>query len=261
MANRVTDYMQKHNTKFIKPATPTKVEKVEGKLKVTWKSGDTPVEGSDLFDTVLLAVGRKADTDQLGLDKAGVVYDPITGKIPVVHEQTNVPHIYALGDVIKGNLELTPVAIKAGRFLARRLYKGSNIYMDYVNVPTTVFTPLEYSSVGLTEEQAITHFGDENVEIYHTHYKPLEWTVAEREDNACYIKVIVNLKDSERILGIHILGPESGEIIQGFALAIRCGATKEKLDTTVGIHPTSAEELFTLNITKRSGENPLKKGC
>jgi len=260
MADRVTKYMANHGTKFIKPATPTKIEKIEGKLKVTWVNADG-AEGFDFFNTVLLAVGRKADTDKLGLDKIGVIFDKITGKIPVVNEQTNIPHIFAIGDVIKGNLELTPVAIKAGRLLARRLFRNHTLQMDYVNIPTTVFTPLEYSCVGLTEEQALAQYGEENLEVYHIHYKPLEWTVAEREENACYVKVLCSIKENERIVGIHIIGPNSGEMIQGFALAVKIGATKAQLDSTVGIHPTTAEELFTLNVTKRSGETPEKTGC
>jgi len=260
MATRVTDYMQEHGTKFIRPAVPVKVEKIEGKLKVTWKN-ESNIESAEFFDTVLLAVGRKADTAVLNLEKAGVIYDKVTGKIPVVDEQTNVPNIFAIGDVITGNLELTPVAIKAGRLLARRLFTGAKNVMDYKTIPTTVFTPLEYSSVGLTEENAIATYGEENIEIYHVYYQPLEWVLAERENNACYAKVICNKKDNERILGIHVLGPSTGEVIQGFALALKCGATKEVLDSTVGIHPTTAEELLTLNITKRSGETPLKKGC
>jgi len=261
MADRVTKYMADHKTKFIKPATPTKIEKLEErKFKVTWQFADGS-EGSDEFNTVVLAVGRKADTDKLGLEKAGVVFDKNSGKIPVVNEQTSIPNIYAIGDVIKGNLELTPVAIKAGRLLARRLFLGHTLQMDYAHVPTTVFTPLEYSSVGVTEEQALAQYGEDNIEVYHIHYKPLEWTVADREVNACYVKVICNIKDNEKVLGVHIVGPSTGEIIQGFALAVKIGVTKSQLDSTIGIHPTTAEELFTLNVTKRSGETPEKTGC
>jgi len=238
------------------------MDQMEEFLKVTWVDQQSKQESSGEFNTVVLAVGRRADTEKLGLDKAGVRFDESTGKIPVdKYERTNIRHIYAIGDVVKGNLELTPVAIKSGRLLARRLYTKGKILMDYKTVPTTVFTPLEYSAVGYTEEDAIQKFGKDNVEVYHTFYKPLEWTVAEREDNVCYVKLLCNLADNERVLGVHILGPNSGEMVQGLATAIKCGATKEMIDQTVGIHPTTAEEIFQLTVTKRSGLAPIKKGC
>jgi len=133
--------------------------------------------------------------------------------------------------------------------------------MDYSNVATTVFTPLEYGSCGLSEEKAITAFGQESIEVYHSYYTPLEFTVAERGSNVCYCKVICNKKENERVVGIHILGPNAGEVVQGFALGIKLGATKQQLDATVGIHPTTAEELLSLNITKSSGLPAKKTGC
>jgi thioredoxin reductase (NADPH) len=114
---------------------------------------------------VLLATGRKPETKALGLDLAGVAIDEHTGKIPVVNEQTNVSHIYAIGDIVYGKPELTPVAIKAGKLLARRLFGGKNTLMDYDKVPTTVFTPLEYSFCGITEDEALSKYGTDNVEV------------------------------------------------------------------------------------------------
>lgn len=262
-AEKIATYMQEHGTKIIRPAVPTKIEKDQttGKLTVHWKT-DKGETGSDVFDTVLFAVGRKADTEKLGLEKAGVKYDKEDGKIPVDDkEATNVPHIFAIGDVIKGQLELTPVAIKAGRLLANRLYGNSKLLMDYINVPTTVFTPLEYGAVGYSEDAAIAKFGEANIEVYHTYYKPLEWTVSHREDNVCFIKVIVDKKNNEKILGMHCLGINSGEVIQGWTLGIKAGATKALLDSVVGIHPTSAEEFTTMTITKSSGVSAAKTGC
>lgn len=261
VAEAIGKYMQKHGTKIIRPAVPTSVEKLEsGKLKVRWNH-DTEGESSDEFDTVLFAVGRDAETKAIGLDKAGVETDPETGKIPAINERTNVPHIYAIGDILKDRLELTPVAIKAGRLLARRLYNGETTTMDYTNVPTTIFTPIEYGCCGLPEEAAIKLYGEDNIEVYHTYYRPLEWTVASRPDNACYAKIITNKNDNERVIGFHVLGIHAGEITQGFGAAIKAGITKAILDETVGIHPTSAEEFTTLSITKRSGISPEKHGC
>merc|ERR1712118_165678 len=120
----------------------------------------------------------------MGLDKAGVTVNP-NGKITTLNEQTNVPHIYAIGDVIDGGkldppsaeTELTPVAIQAGKLLASRLYDGKTETMDYSKVATTVYTPLEYGACGLPEEVAIEKYGAANIEVFHSYYKPLEWTV------------------------------------------------------------------------------------
>jgi thioredoxin reductase (NADPH) len=181
-----------------------------------------------------------------------------------------VPHIYALGDIIDGEAldppsaltELTPVAIQAGRLLASRLFvDGFEGKMDYGLVPTTVYTPIEYGSCGLAEEDAIAKLGEKNVEVYHSYFKPLEWTVPHRGDNACYAKIICDLTDSERVIGLHVCGPNAGEMTQGFAVAMRCGATKADFTNTVGIHPTTAEEFTILSVSKRSGDSAEKAGC
>ena len=137
--------------------------------------------------------------------------------------------------------------------LARRLYGGSKAAMDYDLVPTAVFSPLEYGCVGLSEEDAIAQYGEDSIDVYHQQFKPLELTLPGRGDNASYVKVLVNNKDSERILGMHYLGWNAGEVIQGFGIALKLKATKADLDGLVGIHPTSAEIFTTLSITKRSG--------
>lgn len=123
----------------------------------------------------MFAVGRYAITKGLSLENAGVVCEK-NGKFKVNdQEQTNVPNIYAVGDVIYGQLELTPVAIKAGLLLSKRLFAGQTEKMDYVNVPTTVFTPIEYGCCGLSEVDAIQKYGNENISTYHTTFQPLEW--------------------------------------------------------------------------------------
>lgn len=153
------------------------------------------------------------------------------------------------------------MAIQAGRLLAQRLYGGSTVKCDYDNVPTTVFTPLEYGCCGLSEEKAVEKFGEENIEVYHSFFWPLEWTVPSRDNNKCYAKVICNLKDNERVVGFHVLGPNAGEVTQGFAAALKCGLTKQQLDSTIGIHPVCAEIFTTLSVTKRSGGDILQSGC
>lgn len=134
--------------------------------------------------------------------------------------------------------------------------------MDYVNVCTTVFTPLEYSCVGLSEEDAIDKFGTENIEVYHSEFLPLEWSISfGRSENLAYTKVIAEKAAPQRVLGIHYLGPQAGEVMQGYGAAIKCGLTFEKLKDTVGIHPTASEEIVTLRVTKSSGEDAAAGGC
>ncbi|XP_033944951.1 thioredoxin reductase 3 [Pseudochaenichthys georgianus] len=266
MANRAGEHMEEHGVKFLRKYVPIKVEELEagspGRLKVTAKSteSDEVIEGE--YNTVLIAVGRDACTDKIGLDKTGVKVNPKTGKVPVSdEEQTNVPHIYAIGDILEGKWELTPVAIQAGRLLARRLYGGGKLKCDYINVPTTVFTPLEYGCCGLSEDRAIELYGQENLEVFHSLFWPLEFTVPNRDNNKCYAKIICNKLDNDRVIGFHYLGPNAGEVTQGFGTAMKCGATKEQLDNTIGIHPTCAEIFTTLEVTKSSGGEITGTGC
>nr|KAF6373521.1 EP300 interacting inhibitor of differentiation 3 [Pipistrellus kuhlii] len=266
MANKIGEHMEEHGVKFIKQFVPIKIEQIEagtpGLLKVVAQStnSDQTIEGE--YNTVLLAIGRDACTRNIGLETVGVKINEKNGKIPVTdEEQTNVPYIYAIGDVLEGKPELTPVAIQAGRLLAQRLYAGSTVKCDYENVPTTVFTPLEYGACGLSEEKAVEKFGEENIEVYHSYFWPLEWTVPSRDSNKCYAKIVCNMKDSERVVGFHILGPNAGEVTQGFAAALKCGLTKQQLDSTIGIHPVCAEIFTTLSVTKRSGASILQAGC
>eukprot|EP00735_Rhodelphis_limneticus_P002770 TRINITY_DN1377_c0_g1::TRINITY_DN1377_c0_g1_i1::g.20115::m.20115 TRINITY_DN1377_c0_g1::TRINITY_DN1377_c0_g1_i1::g.20115 ORF type:complete len:539 (-),score=128.16,sp/B9A1H3/TRXR1_EMIHU/62.55/0.0,Pyr_redox_2/PF07992.9/1.3e-35,Pyr_redox_dim/PF02852.17/3.3e-31,Pyr_redox/PF00070.22/5.2,Pyr_redox/PF00070.22/1.3e-12,Pyr_redox_3/PF13738.1/1.2e-08,FAD_binding_2/PF00890.19/9.2e-06,FAD_binding_2/PF00890.19/4.5e+02,FAD_binding_2/PF00890.19/1.5e+02,K_oxygenase/PF13434.1/0.0039,K_oxygenase/PF13434.1/98,GIDA/ len=261
MAIMAGDYMEKHGVRFLRPCSPTKFEKLpNGRVNVEFINADTKEVGYEEFDTVMLAIGRDACTTEIGIDKIGVALSH-SGKVLVKNEQTNVTNVFAIGDIVEGGLELTPVAIQAGRLLARRLYAGSKAFMDYDKVPTTVFTPLEYGACGLSEERAIELYGRDNIEVYHSYLKPLEWTVAGHEVNACYCKLICNKADQERVLGLHILGPHAGEVTQGFAVAIKMGATKQNFDDTIGIHPTVAEEFTTLSITKSSNVDATKTGC
>uniref|UniRef100_A0A8C3AA57 thioredoxin-disulfide reductase (NADPH) n=1 Tax=Cyclopterus lumpus TaxID=8103 RepID=A0A8C3AA57_CYCLU len=243
MANRAGEHMEEHGVKFLRKYVPVKVEELEagtpGRLKVTAKSTESDEIFEGEYNTVLIAVGRDACTDKVGLDKIGVKVNPKNGKIPVNdEEQTNVPHVYAIGDILEGKWELTPVAIQAGKLLARRLYKGATLKCDYINVPTTVFTPMEYGSCGLSEEKATELYGQDNLEVYHSLFWPLEFTVPGRDNNRCYGKIICNKLDNDRVIGFHYLGPNAGEVTQGFGVAMKCGATKEQLDGTIGIHPT-----------------------
>ncbi|RMX38762.1 hypothetical protein pdam_00018521, partial [Pocillopora damicornis] len=246
MAELIGNDMISHGIKVKRPSIPTKIELIEEgtprKLRVYYKHLDSGEEGSVECNTVMFAIGRDPCTQGIGLENVGVKLNPKNGKVIAGdNEQTSVPNIFGVGDIMDGKLELTPVAIQAGRLLARRLYGGQNELCDYVNVATTVFTPLEYGCIGLSEEDAIARFGEENVEVYHTNYQPLEYTVAKRDVSGCYAKLVCNKSDNERVVGFHVLGPNAGEVTQGYAVAIKLGATKKDFDRTIGIHPTVSE--------------------
>ncbi|EOA97359.1 Thioredoxin reductase 3, partial [Anas platyrhynchos] len=267
MAEKIGAHMETHGVTFIRNLQIfIQVEKLEdgtpGRLKVTAQFTEGPETFVGEYNTVLIAIGRDACTRNIGLETIGVKINEKNGKIPVnEEEQTNVPYVYAIGDILEGKLELTPVAIQAGKLLARRLYGGSSTKCDYINVPTTVFTPLEYGSCGLAEEKAIEKYGKQNLEVYHSLFWPLEWTVPGRDNNTCYAKIICAKHDNNRVVGFHVLGPNAGEVTQGFAAAIKCGLTKELLDETIGIHPTCAEVFTTMDITKSSGQDITQRGC
>ncbi len=196
-----------------------------------------------VFDRVLWAVGRNPNTAGLALDEPGVACDERGAVQTDRLQNTSVAGIYAVGDVT-GRAELTPVAIAAGRRLADRLFGGQpERHLDYDCIPTVVFSHPPIGTVGLTEPQARERHGDA-VRVYTSQFKPMYNQLTAREGRAA-IKLIVSGPD-ERIIGCHVIGPGSDEMLQGFAVAIRMGATKRDFDDTVAIHPTAAEELVTL---------------
>jgi glutathione reductase (NADPH) len=195
------------------------------------------------FDTVLWAVGREPVTADLGLAAAGVATDA-AGFIPTDRYQvTNVPHIYAVGDVT-GREALTPVAIAAGRRLCDRVFGGkAGRHLDYRNIPTVVFSHPTIGTCGLSEADARQQFGDA-VEVYTSTFVPLYYGVMSHKPKMRMKLVVVG--EDERVVGCHVIGPGADEMLQGFAVAIRMGARKADLDDTVAIHPTAAEELVTM---------------
>ncbi|KAM7346437.1 thioredoxin reductase 1 isoform 3-T3 [Cochliomyia hominivorax] len=261
MANIVADSMVERGIPFLHKTIPKSVEKTpEGRLLVKYINTETQEEGSGVYDTVLWAIGRKGLVDDLNLAAAGV---EIKNDKVVVNEaeQTNVPNIYAIGDILHGRPELTPVAIHAGRLLARRLFGKSKQIMDYTDVATTVFSPLEYGCVGMAEEDAIKKFGEDNIEVFHGFYKPTEFFIPQKSVRYCYVKAVAERSGDQKVLGLHYVGPSAGEVIQGFAAAVKAGLTMKILLNTVGIHPTTAEEFTRLAITKRSGLDPTPASC
>ena len=194
-------------------------------------------------DCVIWAIGRAPNSGNLDLDKAGVETDD-AGFIPTDEwQQTNVEHIFALGDVT-GRAALTPVAIAAGRRLADRLYGGmSDRRLDYELIPTVIFSHPPIGTVGMTETEARTAFG-EDVKVYSSGFTPMYYALSEHKQRS--VMKLITAGEKERVVGCHVIGEGADEMLQGFAVAIRMGATKADLDDTVAIHPTNAEELVTM---------------
>ncbi|NNF67874.1 MAG: glutathione-disulfide reductase [Gammaproteobacteria bacterium] len=211
----------------------------DGHIAVTGPNG--AAMGS--FNEVLWAVGRDPNVQKLNLAAAGVATKDNGVVICDDMQNTNVDGVYAIGD-ITGRAELTPVAIAAGRRLADRVIGGDHERkLDYDCIPTVVFSHPTIGTVGLTEPQAIEKYGDE-ARVYQTRYKPMYDQLTERNTHAAAKLVVVG--EDERIVGCHAIGPGADEMLQGFAVAMKMGATKRDFDDTVAIHPTSAEELVTL---------------
>ncbi|KAA3645220.1 MAG: glutathione-disulfide reductase [Proteobacteria bacterium] len=192
-------------------------------------------------DCVFFATGRQPNIQGLNLDKIGVNTDD-SGRIRVDSQQaTNISHIYAVGDVSNAD-QLTPVAIKEGHLLVDRLFKGSDRLMEYDNIPSTVFSMPEIGRCGLTEAEACEQYNQ--VKSYISQFRAMKYAMSEVQEKTL-MKIIV-CEESDRVLGIHVVGTDAGEIIQGFAVAMKQGLTRDQLHKTIGIHPTSAEELVIL---------------
>tara|TARA_R100001509_G_scaffold35582_1_gene18851 strand:+ start:463 stop:1899 length:1437 start_codon:yes stop_codon:yes gene_type:complete len=199
-------------------------------------------DGSTLeVDAVLYATGRKPNLEGLGLEHVNVALSEF-GTIEVdQHYRTSEPSVFALGDVT-GGMELTPVALAEGMAFARREFGGQEAEVDYDFIPTAVFSQPNIGTVGFTEEQARAHFG--HIRLFKSTFRPMKHTISGRSEQSL-MKLIVD-KASDRVVGLHMVGPDAGEILQGFAVAMRAGATKAMFDSTIGIHPTAAEELVTM---------------
>ncbi|WP_119678175.1 glutathione-disulfide reductase [Indioceanicola profundi] len=193
-------------------------------------------------DAVIYAIGRVPMSRGLGLEEAGVEMDK-GGAIKVNDQyQTSVPHIYALGDVTN-RVNLTPVALAEGHVLADRLFGGREERdVNYDNIPTAVFSIPPVATCGLTEEEARARFG--NVDVYRSNFKPMRHTLSGR-DQRTMMKLVVE-RESQRVVGVHMVGADTPEMIQGIAVAMNAGATKQVFDRTIGLHPTAAEEFVTM---------------
>ena len=195
------------------------------------------------FDAIVWAVGRAPNTEALELEAAGVEHDGY-GFVPTDEcQKTNVDHIFALGDVT-GRAALTPVAIAAGRRLADRLFGGmQDRHLDYDLIPTVIFSHPPIGTVGMTEAKARAEYGDD-IKIYESRFNPMMYAFSNEKVQTAM--KLVTAGSDEKIVGCHIIGDGADEMMQGFAVAIKMGATKKQFDDTVAIHPTSAEELVTM---------------
>jgi glutathione reductase (NADPH) len=208
----------------------------EGRLRITLLDGN-----SLTADTVLYATGRDPNTKGLGLDEAGVVLAPNGAVIVDANYRSNVESIYAVGDVID-RVHLTPVALAEAMALVDHLFGEGKRAVDYDLIPTAVFTNPSVGTIGLTEAEARARFGA--VRIFRSDFKALKHTLSGNTERML-MKLIVEAK-SDRVVGLHMVGADAGETIQGFAVAMKAGATKAQFDSTIGIHPTAAEEFVTM---------------
>ena len=192
-------------------------------------------------DCVLYAIGRKPITAGLGLEQAGVKLDSAGAVIVDDNYRSSVPSIYAIGDVTN-RVNLTPVALAEGHALADTLFGNRPRGVSYDNIPTAVFSSPPVATVGLTEEQARARYP--GVDIYRSSFKPLKHTLSGR-DRRTLMKLVVD-RASDRVVGCHMVGEDTAEMIQGVAVAMNAGATKAIFDRTIGLHPTAAEEFVTM---------------
>lgn len=236
----LVEVMNSEGPKLHTHSTPKQVIKnADGSLTLELTNGETYT-----VDCLIWAIGREPATDKLNLDAVGIKTDA-RGYIPVdKFQNTNVEGVYAVGDNT-GKVELTPVAVAAGRRLSERLFNNKpNEHLDYTNIPTVVFSHPPIGTVGLTEPQAREQYGDDNVKIYKSGFTAMYTAVTEHRQ-PCRMKLVC-VGPEEKIVGLHGIGFGMDEMLQGFAVAVKMGATKQDFDNTVAIHPTASEEFVTM---------------
>ena len=234
--NTLTDEMMKKGIKILPETLPVKIEKMANGFKVHLSNH----EAIDA-DQVLYATGRAPNTSGLGLAEAGVQLDE-NGAIKVDEwNQSNVDGIYAIGDVTN-RINLTPVAISEGRAFSETLYNNNPIKTDYVDVPSAVFSQPPIGSVGLSEHEAKESYKD--IDVYLSSFRPMKYTMTNNTERGLQ-KLIVD-RETQRVVGAHMIGVDAPEVIQGIGIAVKMKATKADFDATIGIHPTAAEEFVTM---------------
>lgn len=216
------------------------VKNADNSLTLTLENGEQYE-----VDTLIWAIGRKPSTDKIGLEHTDVTLNDKGYVVVDAQQNTTAKGIYCVGDIIEGGVELTPVAVKAGRLLSERLFNGmTEAKMDYSLIPTVVFSHPAIGTMGLTEPEAIAQFGEANVKVYTSSFTSM-YTAVTAHRQACKMKLIC-AGDNEKVVGIHGIGYGMDEILQGFGVAMKMGATKADFDAVVAIHPTGAEEFVTM---------------
>jgi len=240
VSSTLTEQIQEEGIKLHNRTQITSIEKNEdGSLKLTTDGAELPE-----VDAVIYAIGRSPLTQNLGLKEAGVELDARGYIVTDEYQNTSVPGIYAVGDNT-GRAQLTPVAVAAGRRLSERLFNNKpNEKLDYTDIPTVVFSHPAIGTVGLTETEARKEFGDDEVKVYTSSFTAM-YTAITAHRQPTKMKLVC-AGENEKVVGIHIIGLGADEMLQGFAVAMKMGATKADFDNTVAIHPTSAEELVTM---------------
>lgn len=223
--------------------------------KVYFQHLDGSEEFSDEFDTVLFAAGRKAATQGLNLESIGVTL--INDKLKVdEYLKTNVSNIYAVGDVASGLPNFTPTAAESGRTVARNLFSRNVKPLSVSSMASTVYTPQEYSHVGLSEEKALETFGNVKIVVYRSSFITNDFY---EQSRICYVKMITTV--DETVVGLHYFGPAAGEVIQGFAVAFQKGLTLKDLQQSMPVHPTFAQEIVKLSTSKQRTFFPKSSAC
>lgn len=232
----VHEGLKEAGVRVVTKCTFKSIEKTKDGLTVNMSSGHGMAT-----DVVLMAVGRRANTDGLGCDKAGIKLAE-KGEVTVDEwSRTNVENIWAVGDVT-GRVALTPVAIREGHAFADTEFGGKPWKMDHENIPTAVFTQPEVGTVGISEAEARKTFGE--IDIYKTKFRPMK-NMLNGDQTRTFMKLVVRASDS-RVLGVHVVGDDAAEMIQTAAIAVKMGATKQDFDATCALHPSAAEELVTM---------------
>ncbi|NET11181.1 MAG: glutathione-disulfide reductase [Merismopedia sp. SIO2A8] len=242
LRTEIQEAMQRHGITILAESTIQSFEKTDSGVKVTV----TTARGEEeiVADAVSLsATGRIPNLENLGLENTKV--ETKEGAIAVdQHSRTTDPTIFAVGDCTN-RINLTPVAINEGRALADTEFGNKPRLMSHENVPTAIFTTPEAGTVGLSESEAKEKYGEDAIQIFRSKFRPMYYILPGKHDEKTLMKLVVH-KDSQKVLGAHMVGDYSGEIIQGVAIAVKMGATKADFDATVGIHPSSAEEFVTM---------------
>jgi glutathione reductase (NADPH) len=238
LRTNVQEGMVKHGINFVTGSSIAQIEKTPEGLKLTLSGESTETL---TVDAVLLATGRWPNLEKLGLENAGVETEK--GAIAVSKDsRTSQPHIFAVGDCTN-RINLTPIAIAEGRAFADTEFGNNPRAISYENVASAVFSQPEAATVGLSEEQAKAKFPD-SIKCYTAKFRPMFHALT-GADEKIFVKLVVET-NTDRVLGVHMVGKDAGEIIQGMAIAVNMGATKKDFDVTIGIHPSTAEEFVTL---------------